>query len=69
MSDKDILEAMTIIEKYGQIDGSHHKQWCLDQIARCLLRHVGADYNEWVKAMCDGKDGPETYAYDEGCAP
>ncbi len=24
------------IESYGQIDGSHHKQWILDQIARII---------------------------------
>ena len=28
--------AMCFIESYGQIDGSHHKQWVLDQVARCL---------------------------------
>lgn len=28
--------AMHWIEKYGQIDGDHHKAWVLDQIARIL---------------------------------
>ena len=28
--------AMYFVESYGQIDGSHHKQWVLDQVARCL---------------------------------
>lgn len=28
--------AMFFVERYGQIDGSHHKQWVLDQVARCL---------------------------------
>jgi hypothetical protein len=28
--------AMEYIERYGQIDGSHHKQWVLDQVARIL---------------------------------
>ena len=28
--------AMTYIESYGQIDGGHHKQWVLDQVARIL---------------------------------
>ena len=28
--------AMTYIEYYGQIDGSHHKQWVLDQVSRIL---------------------------------
>ncbi len=29
--------AMAFVESYGQIDGSHHKQWVLDQVARILL--------------------------------
>lgn len=28
--------AMYFIEKYGQIDGDHHKAWVLDQAVRCL---------------------------------
>ena len=28
--------AMLFIEMYGQIDGGHHKQWVLDQVARIL---------------------------------
>jgi len=28
--------AMYFISAYGQIDGSHHKQWVLDQVARIL---------------------------------
>jgi hypothetical protein len=28
--------AMVFIERYGQIDGEHHKQWVLDQVVRIL---------------------------------
>jgi hypothetical protein len=28
--------AMYFIERYGQIDGDHHKLWVLDQVARIL---------------------------------
>jgi hypothetical protein len=28
--------AMYFIERFGQIDGGHHKQWVLDQVARIL---------------------------------
>jgi hypothetical protein len=28
--------AMYFIERYGQIDGAHHKLWVLDQVARIL---------------------------------
>ena len=27
------------------------------------------EYLDWVKDMCDGEDGPNTYSYDEGSAP
>lgn len=29
--------ALTFIERYGSIDGAHHKAWVLDQVARILL--------------------------------
>jgi len=28
--------AMCYIERYGQIDGDHHKAWVLDQVSRIL---------------------------------
>ncbi len=28
--------ALYYIQQYGQIDGEHHKQWVLDQVARSL---------------------------------
>ena len=61
-----IVAAMDIIERYGQIDGDHHKAWVIDQIARCLL---GADYEAWVTEMRAGEEGPDTYGYEEGIAP
>ena len=61
-----IGKALEIIERYGGIDGAHHKQWCLDQVVRALLAHK---YDEWVREMKDGEDGPETYEWDEGIAP
>lgn len=66
MSKQKLEEVMDLIERYGQIDGSHHKQWVLDQIARVIK---GKDYKKWVKLMKAGEDGPDTYDYDEGCAP
>ncbi len=29
--------ALEYIERYGQIDGDHHKLWVLDQVTRILL--------------------------------
>lgn len=51
-----------VIEEYGYIDGTHHKQWVLDQIARICL---GDQYEEWAKS-----DDPEEYDdWDPGTAP
>lgn len=61
-----IAAALEVIEQYGGIDGGHHKQWVLDQVARALL---GGGYREWVIAMKAGEDGPETYEWDEGIPP
>lgn len=82
---------MLWIEMYSGIDGSHHKDWLIDQIARILkgtriiisvakwnngheeerfnLDDATQEYHEWVKEMCDGEDGTETYSYDIGVAP
>jgi hypothetical protein len=54
-------DILTLIEEYGDIDGSHHKQWVLDQI----LRLVTSDYDQWVE---DYERGDE-YKWDTGIAP
>lgn len=65
-----IEDAIEVIEKYGWIDGVHHKQWCLDQIARILL---ASRYKEWTEEMLGNFDAElEEYEYepwDEGIAP
>ena len=66
LPETQVMEALGLIEQYGGIDGAHHKQWVLDQVARVL---TGSGYKAWVKKMKAGEDGPETYEYDEGCAP
>ena len=60
-----IKKSLDLIIRYGGIDGSHHKQWLLDQIVRTL----SSDYNEWVREFEDGSGGPNTYEWDEGIAP
>lgn len=60
-----IEAALGFIERYGGIDGGHHKQWVLDQVVRSLV----SDYPAWVKAQKMGEDGPATYDWDEGIAP
>jgi hypothetical protein len=66
MSEQKIKDALDVIQLYGGIDGGHHKQWVIDQVARRLL---GDAYSQWVVSMKDGEDGPNTYEWDEGIAP
>lgn len=63
-----IAAALDIIDSYGGIDGEHHKTWVIDQVVRKLCG-TQADYEAWIVAHCDGEDGPNTYAWDEGIAP
>lgn len=57
--------AMKFIERYGQIDGSHHKQWVLDQVARILLgTPVTVKVAKWKNAeQVDRPDVYDSYAY------
>lgn len=66
MSEAKIAKAIAMIERYGGIDGAHHKAWVIDQVARIL---TAPDYPAWVKRMTDGEDGQYTYEWDEGIAP
>ncbi len=66
MSEPRIKDALDVIERYGYIDGGHHKQWVIDQVVRCL---VGDRYDQWVIDRKAGEDGPDTYPWDDGIAP
>lgn len=65
MTDKE-RKAIEFIFEYGNIDGGHHKQWTLDQVARIL---AGDDYERLVASYKNGEDGPDTYSWYEGIAP
>ena len=66
MTDTDKIQtAVNLIAEYGCIDGSHHKQWLLDQLINLLVD----DYEEWVAMYEAGEDGPQTYEWDTGIAP
>ena len=64
--ERRIEMALNFANDYGTIDGDWHKMWCIDQMVRAL---TGDGYAAWVTAHKAGKDGPETYAWDEGVAP
>ena len=56
-------EIMELIERFGMIDGSHHKQWILDQIVRKIK---GDEYETWLKYFNEDED---YLPWDEGIAP
>lgn len=57
---------LELLAQDGQVDGSHHKAWVIDQVARAL---AGDGYDAFIARYRDGEDGPETYAWDAGIAP
>lgn len=61
-----IMKAIEIAERYGGVDGSHHKAWVIDQMVRVL---AGDNYDAIVSASRHGEGGPETYGWDTGTAP
>ena len=63
---RKIAKALNIAYRYGSIDGAHHKMWVIDQMVRAL---TGTDYDNWIEKVKAGKDGPDTYEWDEGIAP
>lgn len=60
-----IKNALKYAWSYGQIDGSHHKMWVIDQMARALLED---EYEEWVKRY-ETPDGDDYWEWDTGIAP
>lgn len=54
--------AVATIEYYGVIDGSHHKQFVIDQVLRDLLED---GYSDWVSKY--EEDCNEEW--DQGIAP
>lgn len=63
---QQIAAALLIAQRYGGIDGAHHKQWVIDQMVRSLTAEM---YPYWVRMKKSGADGPDTYSWDEGIAP
>lgn len=60
--DKRIEKALETIHRFGQIDGAHHKAWCIDQVVRAL---TGDEYERFVKDYCN--DGE--WCWEVGIAP
>jgi hypothetical protein len=64
--EKRVQTALDIAFQFGSIDGAHHKMWVIDQMVREL---AGPEYENWVRTVKDGVDGPDTYSWDEGIPP
>jgi len=65
-NEQKIKEAIELIVRHGWIDGSHHKDWVMDQVVRKL---AGDCYDKLVADECAGEDGPDTYSWECGIAP
>ncbi len=48
-----IENAIDLIVEYGGVDGSHHKDWCLDQVIRTL---AGDRYTELMRNKLERED-------------
>ena len=53
---KRLISATNVLVQYGQIDGAHHKQWCIDQAIR---RAMGCPQIKVKAKDCNG----EPYSY------
>lgn len=53
--------AMYFIEKYGGIDGAHHKTWVLDQVARALHNCPIVDLR-----VAKWSDAEDEYRFSQG---
>ena len=64
--EKTTRHVLDLIEEWGGIGGSHHKQWLLNEIVKIITKD---GYQKWVEKYEDGEDGPNTYEWDPGIAP
>ena len=65
--DERIEGALSIAWSYGQIDGSHHKMWVIDQMVRALCGSE-EEYVKWVEEYEAPLLG-DYYKWDIGIAP
>lgn len=65
-----IKKALEIAWQYGQIDGSHHRVWVIDQMVRVLCGSE-KEYIAWVTnyEAPESDDPDDYYSWDTGIAP
>ena len=64
-SEERIKEALEIAFNYGQIDGSYHRLWVIDQMVKVLCQD---EYAKFISDYETDEDGEE-YEWDNGIAP
>jgi hypothetical protein len=66
MSDKERIDAAVALAlQYGQIDGSHHKTWVIDQMLRILSEH----YDDMIMGYETEDEAGCFFSWDTGIAP
>lgn len=63
-----VEKALNVIASYGWIDGAHHKQWVLDQVARALTE-TDEGYQKWREQFIERFENDEYDHWEEGIAP
>ena len=64
--DNKVNEALDFLYESGQVDGTHHKAWVIDQVVRIL---TGDGYDDWVanyEKPDEGDDPDDGYEWDVG---
>jgi hypothetical protein len=62
-----IEKALDLAWRYGQIDGSQHKMWVIDQMVRVLCGRK--EYEKWVDEYTEPFEDGNYYDWDTGIAP
>ena len=70
-AEEKIERIKEIIFEYGQIDGSHHKMWVIDQIMRTIYENLYDEIIHHYEYIDDnGEESTEQiYEWDCGIAP
>lgn len=63
-----IEKALKFAWQYGQIDGSHHKMWVIDQMVRALCGSEN-EYAKWVETYEMPLSNEDYYKWDTGINP
>lgn len=66
--ENNIKKALDFAWRYGQIYGSQHKMWVIDQMVRALCGNY-EEYSKWVKKYETPYSANEIYEWDCGIAP